>query len=168
ASAIGPGRFAGAKQTGPQKERIGRLAGEVWAEQTKWNTLCVFSAALSRISLKWLDTPQKKHVEEFVLQPPLVALTSCVSRGLWTMNMGPDQVAMLVGGALLFVVALGLPIYCVVTRRSFKAVLFLFLVAIIMIGFPSITHFKILGAEVELNRSLAAVEENPNDSAARD
>jgi hypothetical protein len=84
------------------------------------------------------------------------------------MNMGPDQVAMLVGGSLLFVVALGLLIYCVVTRRSFKAVLFLFLVAIIMIGFPSITHFKILGAEVELNRSLAAVEENPNDSAARD
>jgi RsiW-degrading membrane proteinase PrsW (M82 family) len=58
------------------------------------------------------------------------------------MNMGPDQVAMLVGGSLLFVVALGLLIYCIVTRRSFKAVPFLFLVAIIMIGFPSITHFK--------------------------
>jgi len=82
------------------------------------------------------------------------------------MKMGPDQVAMLIGGSLVFVVALGLLIYCVVTRRPFKAVLFLFLVAIIMIGFPSITHFKILGAEVELNRSLAAVEKNPNDPAA--
>jgi hypothetical protein len=84
------------------------------------------------------------------------------------MEMGPDQVAMLVGGSLLFVVAVGLLVYCVVTRRSFKAVLLLFLVAIIMIGFPSITHFKILGAEVDLNRSLAAVEKNPNDPAARD
>src|ERR1700732_2103646 len=80
--------------------------------------------------------------------------------------MEPDQVAMLVGGVLLFVVALGLLVYCIVTRRPFKAVLFMFPVAIIMIGFPSITHFTLWGAEVELNRSLAAVEKNPNDPAA--
>jgi predicted negative regulator of RcsB-dependent stress response len=81
--------------------------------------------------------------------------------------MTPDQVAMLVAGILLFVVALGLLIYCVVTRRPFKAVLFIFLIAIIMIGFPSIQSFKVLGAEVELNRSLQAAEANPNDQAAK-
>jgi hypothetical protein len=82
------------------------------------------------------------------------------------MRMEPAQLAMLVGGVLLFIVALGLLIYCVVTRRPFKVVLFIFLIAIVMIGFPSITHFKLLGAEVELNRSLAAAEKNPNDPAA--
>ena len=83
------------------------------------------------------------------------------------MRMTPDQVAMLVGGILLFVVGLGLLIYCVVTRRPFKAVLFLFVIAIIMIGFPSIKSFKVPGGEVQLRESLAAVEANPNDPAAK-
>jgi hypothetical protein len=75
---------------------------------------------------------------------------------------------MLVAGIVVFVVALGLLIYCVVTRRPYKAVLFLFVIAIIMIGFPSIKSFKLPGGtEVDLARSLQAVEENPNDPAAK-
>jgi hypothetical protein len=36
-----------------------------------------------------------------------------------------------------------------------------------MTAFPSIKSFKVMGAEVELNRSLVAVENNPNNVAAR-
>jgi tetratricopeptide (TPR) repeat protein len=78
------------------------------------------------------------------------------------MGMTPAQIAMLVCGILLFVVAL----VCVVKRRSATLSLSLFVVAIIMIGFPSIKSFKLMGAKVELNQSLAAVEKNPNDANA--
>ena len=77
--------------------------------------------------------------------------------------MSPDQIAMLVGGVVLFIFALG----CLVAGGSAKLVISLFLFAILMIGFPSIKSFKVMGAEVELNRSLAAVEKNPSDAAAR-
>jgi hypothetical protein len=84
------------------------------------------------------------------------------------MQLAPDQVAMLVGGILLFVVALGLLIYFVVTQRPYKPVFFLFVVAIIMIGFSKISSFKLPGGvDVELNQSIRAVEENPNDPAAK-
>ena len=79
------------------------------------------------------------------------------------MKMSPDQIAMLVGGVVLFIFALG----CLVAGRSAKLITSLFLFAILMIGFPSIKSLKLLGAEVELNRSLAALEKNPNDAAAR-
>jgi cytochrome c-type biogenesis protein CcmH/NrfG len=83
------------------------------------------------------------------------------------MRMTPDQIVMLAGGILLFLVGLVLLIYCVATRRPYKAVLFLFVIAIIMIGFPSIKSFKVPGGEVQLRESLAAVEANPNDPAAK-
>jgi hypothetical protein len=83
------------------------------------------------------------------------------------MKMAPDQVAMLAGGILLFVVALGLLIYFVATGRPFRSISFLFLISVIMIGFPAIKSFKVPGAEVQLNRDIKAVEENPNDPAAK-
>jgi hypothetical protein len=83
------------------------------------------------------------------------------------MKMAPDQVAMLAGGILLFVVALGLLIYLVTKGRSITSVSLLLLLSIIMIGFPAIQSFKVPGAEVQLNRAIKAVEENPNDPAAK-
>jgi hypothetical protein len=83
------------------------------------------------------------------------------------MKMTPDHVAMLVGGIVLFLVALGLLVYCVSTRRSTKPVLPVLLLAIIMIGFPSIKYLQIFGTVIELNNTLAAVEKNPNNPAAR-
>lgn len=83
--------------------------------------------------------------------------------------MTPDQVAMLVGGIVLFVVALGLLIYCVVTQRPFKVVVLLFVIAIIMIAYPKIASFKLPGGiEVQLAQGIKAVEENPNDPAAKE
>jgi hypothetical protein len=82
--------------------------------------------------------------------------------------MTPDQIAMLVGGIILFVVALGVLIYCIVTRRSFTAVIVLFVIAIIMIAYPKITSFKLPGGiEVQLAQQIRAVEENPNDPTAK-
>jgi hypothetical protein len=83
------------------------------------------------------------------------------------MKMAPDQVAMLAGGILLFVVALGLLIYFVATRRPFTSVSVLFLISVIMIGFPAVQHFKGLGIEVELKTAITAVEQHPNDPAAK-
>lgn len=83
------------------------------------------------------------------------------------MKMAPDQVAMLAGGILLFLVALGLLIYFVVTGRSITPVSFLLVLSVIMIGFPAIQSFKVPGAEVQLNRDIKAVEANPNDPAAK-
>jgi hypothetical protein len=83
------------------------------------------------------------------------------------MKMAPDQVAMLAGGILLFIVALGLLIYFVATGRSFTSLSFLFLISVIMIGFPAVQSFKGLGIEVQLNRAIKAVEDNPNDPAAK-
>ena len=79
-------------------------------------------------------------------------------------SMSPNQIAMLVGGAILFVAAL----VCLFKRFPAALVIVLFVVAIVMIGFPSIKTFKVPGAEVDLKDSLAAVEKNPNDVAARD
>src|SRR6266404_2404014 len=79
------------------------------------------------------------------------------------MGMTPAQLAMLVCGILLFVFAL----VCVVKWRSATLALPLFVVAVIMIGFPSVKSFKLMGAEIELNQSLAALENNPNDPSAK-
>jgi hypothetical protein len=78
--------------------------------------------------------------------------------------MTPDQLAMLVGGIVSFVLA----IYFAITRRPFEVVLLLFVIAIIMIAYPKITSFKLPGGiEVELAQGIKAVEENPNDPAAK-
>jgi len=77
--------------------------------------------------------------------------------------MAPDQIAMLVCGVLLFVASL----VCVLKRRSATLALSLFVVAVIMIGFSSGKSFKLMGAEVELNQSLAALENNPSDPSAK-
>jgi hypothetical protein len=78
--------------------------------------------------------------------------------------MTPDQIAMLVGGIVLFVIA----IYFVITGRSFKIVLLLFVFAIIMLAYPKITSFKLPGGiEVQLAHEIAAVQQNPNDPTAK-
>lgn len=78
--------------------------------------------------------------------------------------MSPNQIAMLVAGVVLFVAAL----VCLFKRFPTALVIILFVMAVVMIGFPSIKTFKVPGAEVDLKDSLAVVEKNPNDAAARD
>jgi len=77
--------------------------------------------------------------------------------------MSPNQIAMLVAGIILFVAAL----VCLFKRFPTPLVIILFVMAVVMIGFPSIKTFKVPGAEVDLKDTLAVVEKNPNDAAAR-
>ena len=81
--------------------------------------------------------------------------------------MSPVEIAMLVGGIVLLVVLLGLLVYCVMKRRSYKGLLVLFVLPVIMIGFSRIGSFTLLGAKVELQESYAAVQKNPEDPAAK-
>jgi Tfp pilus assembly protein PilF len=83
------------------------------------------------------------------------------------MKMAPDQLVMLVFGVLLFVVALVYVVSQMVRGRSFKGAFILFVLAIALIGFPRMKSIKVLGAEFELNQSLAAIESNPDDPSAR-
>jgi len=73
---------------------------------------------------------------------------------------------MLAGGILLLVITLGLLVYCVMKRRSYKGLLVIFPLAIIMIGYPSIKSFKIPGAEVEMQDSINNYAAHPNDPGA--
>jgi predicted negative regulator of RcsB-dependent stress response len=71
---------------------------------------------------------------------------------------------MLVGGIILFVFA----VYFVITGRSFKVVVLLFGIAIIMLAYPKITSFKLPGGiEVQLVHEIKAVQQNPNDPTAK-
>ncbi len=82
--------------------------------------------------------------------------------------MNPAEVTMLVGGIVLFVAALVLLFYCVAKGRSFKPVLVLFAIAIIMIGFPSIKSLRVPGVEVNLADTFKAFKDNPDNPTARD
>ena len=57
---------------------------------------------------------------------------------------------------------------CLFKRFPAALVIILFVVAVVMIGFPSIKTFKVPGAEVDLKDTLAVVEKNPNDVVAKD
>jgi hypothetical protein len=90
-------------------------------------------------------------------------------------SMSPASVAMLAGGIALFVVALALLVFYAVKGQSFKPLLPVFAVAIIMIGFPSITQLKAPGLEIDTTpdptatlatKSAAEFAQRPNDPKA--
>jgi hypothetical protein len=79
---------------------------------------------------------------------------------------------MLIGGIVLFVLAVGLIVFSTLKQRSTKAGLVVLPLAILMIGFPAIKNFEGFGFKMEIavntveTKSLA-LEENPNDAAAK-
>jgi hypothetical protein len=82
------------------------------------------------------------------------------------------QIVMLVGGSILFLLAAGLLVYCIVKKRPTKPVLVMLPLAILMIGFPSIKHFKGPGFEFEtafntVETSVRALEDDPTNGQAR-
>ncbi len=84
-----------------------------------------------------------------------------------SVRMSPDQVAMLVGGIALFVVALGLLVYLVSKKRPIKTVFALFPIAIVMIGFSRFQSFKLPGFEADFTASFREFKENPDSAGAR-
>ena len=71
----------------------------------------------------------------------------------------PTALIMLVGGVVLFVAAL----VCLFKRFSAALVVTLFIISIVMIGFPRVQSFKIGGAEVNLGQLIEEQEKNPNN-----
>jgi len=82
--------------------------------------------------------------------------------------MTSTDIAMLISGIVLLVVALGLVMYCVLKSKPYKPLLVMFPIAIIMIGFPSIKSFNMFGVDVEKQVSQAAndLQKHPNSTSA--
>lgn len=78
-----------------------------------------------------------------------------------------DYQSILAGlGILLFLVLLFALVYYIVNNRSVKYLLPFFLVPIVMIGFPALRKIQIGNTIIDLRESIAALEENPEDSEA--
>ncbi|MBA3831278.1 MAG: hypothetical protein H0X34_05215 [Chthoniobacterales bacterium] len=75
--------------------------------------------------------------------------------------MGSYQFIMLALGVVLFVAAL----ICLFLRYSTPLVVTLFILSIVMIGFPRVKSLKVGGAEVDLGELLQEHENNPTDPA---
>ena len=82
-------------------------------------------------------------------------------------KMSPAEITMLVSGIVLFVVAVGLLIFCVIKRRSFKLLLVTFPLAIIMIGFSGIKSAKVPGFEFDA-KTADDFARDPNSASARE
>lgn len=87
-------------------------------------------------------------------------------------QLAPYQVAMLIGGIVLFLLAVGLIVFCTSRKRSTKPALAILLPAIVMIGFPGIKSFEAFGFKVEVavarvEKNAQALEEDPSDESAR-
>lgn len=77
------------------------------------------------------------------------------------------EIVLLALGMLLFLVLLFLLIFCVITKRSYVGILPLFLVCIIMLGFPSIQKIKFDNGVLEIEKLTKKVEQNPRNIEAK-
>jgi hypothetical protein len=77
------------------------------------------------------------------------------------------EIVLLVLGVLLFLALLFLLIFCVITKRSYVGIVPLFLVCIIMLGFPSIQKIKFDNGVLEIEKLTKKVEQNPTNVEAK-
>jgi tetratricopeptide (TPR) repeat protein len=77
------------------------------------------------------------------------------------------EVAMLAGGCLLFLTALGLLVYFALAGRPFGKLIPLLVLAIVMIGFPAYTKIQISKDGVTLETDRQSLLQNPSDTALR-
>jgi len=77
------------------------------------------------------------------------------------------EIVLLVLGALLFLVLLGLLIYSIINKRDIKVLALFFAISIIMIGYPSIQKIKFNEGVVEIEKRTKALEQNPADTTAQ-
>ncbi len=83
------------------------------------------------------------------------------------MKMLQYEIVLTVLGSLLFIVLVVLLIYSVVKKAPIGPLATLFVVPIIMVGFPQIQMIKFDNWEVEMNNAAQAVAKNPADPAAQ-
>ncbi|HTS36951.1 MAG TPA: hypothetical protein VMH04_14840 [Candidatus Solibacter sp.] len=77
------------------------------------------------------------------------------------------ELVLLIGGALFFVALLAVFLRKSFTNKSVKGLLAFFAVPIVMMGFPTISSFKISQEGVEIDNQTTALQNNPNDEASR-
>lgn len=77
------------------------------------------------------------------------------------------ELVLLAGGGFFFVALLAVFLHNAFTNKSVKGLLPFFAVPIVMMGFPTITSFKISQEGVEIDNQTTALQNNPNDEASR-
>lgn len=77
------------------------------------------------------------------------------------------ELVLLIGGAFFFVVLLVVFLKKSLGNKSVKGLLPFFAVPVVMMGFPTITSFKISQEGVEIDNQTTALQNNPNDEASR-
>jgi tetratricopeptide (TPR) repeat protein len=78
------------------------------------------------------------------------------------------EIIMLVLGTLLFLVSLGLLIAFAVAGKSIRNLIILFILSIVMIGFPAYSKIKISKDGVELEKDTDSLLQNPTDKTTRE
>lgn len=82
-----------------------------------------------------------------------------------TATTDPVNTVMLIAGAVFFVVLAALLVILVVGKRKFAPLLPFFVLPVVMIGFPHITHVKVAGAEIDTS-AIEEFKKDPNNPAA--
>ncbi len=77
------------------------------------------------------------------------------------------EIALLIGGAILFVVLIVAFLRQIFTNRPFTGLLLFFVLPIGMMGFPAITSIKIKDGTVEIEKQTHALQSKPQDQQAR-
>ncbi len=77
------------------------------------------------------------------------------------------EIILMVMGVLLFLVQLFILVYYVLHNRPLKYVLPSLIIPIVMIGFPAIQKVQFGNSMLEMRETIAALEENPDDTEAR-
>jgi hypothetical protein len=79
----------------------------------------------------------------------------------------PYEVAMLIAGSLLFIVALVLTLVIGLQGKSIKGFVVLFFISIVMIGFPAYSKIEISADGLKLQKAVHTLQEDPTNAAAR-
>ena len=78
------------------------------------------------------------------------------------------EIVMLVLGIVLFITTIVLMVYLITRKRSIKPLTYLFLLSIVMMGFPAISKIQFQGAVVDLKNRVEGEGSTTPDSTVRE
>lgn len=78
------------------------------------------------------------------------------------------EIVMLVLGIVLFITTIVLMVYLITRKRSIKPLMYLFLLSIVMMGFPAISKIQFQGAVVDLKNRVEGEGSTTPDSTVRE
>lgn len=77
------------------------------------------------------------------------------------------EIVLLIGGAILFLAAVIVLLRQVFTNHSYKGLMPLFLIAVLMMGFPAVSAVKFGKDLLEIDKQTHQLQEHPDDQATR-